>query len=91
MKNNTFRDGKVHVKGAMCKTCIFRPGNKMSLEEGRVEEMVKSATAEGGAIICHSTLHTKGPKKHAVCRGFFDGHKTGPLQIAERLGFIKEV
>lgn len=88
MKNNTYRDGKVHVKGSMCKTCIFRPGNKMHLEEGRVEEMVKEATCEGGAIICHGTL---GTKKNAVCRGFFDKHKTSTLQVAERLGFIQEV
>lgn len=88
MKNNTFRDGKVHVKGKMCKTCIFRPGNKMNLEDGRVEEMVNGATREGGAIICHDTL---GTKKNAVCRGFFNKHKTSTLQIAERLGFIQEV
>jgi hypothetical protein len=25
---------------------------------------------------------------NSVCRGFFDRHKTAPLQIAERLGFI---
>lgn len=83
MKNNTYRDGKVHVKKVMCKTCIFRPGNKMNLAEGRVEDMVESATSEGGAIICHDTL---GTKSHAVCRGFFNRHKTPTLQIAERMG-----
>ncbi len=88
MKNNTYRDGKVHIKKKMCKTCIFRLGNKMNLESGRVEKMVKGATDEGGAIICHSTL---GTKEHAVCRGFFNKHKTSTLQIAERLGVIKEV
>lgn len=88
MKNNSYRDGKVHVKKALCKTCIFRPGNKMHLEEGRVEGMVKSATEDGGAIICHDTL---GTKENAVCRGFFNKHKTSTLQVAERLGFIKEV
>lgn len=25
---------------------------------------------------------------NAVCRGFFDRHKTTPLQLAERLGLV---
>lgn len=81
-----FRDGKVHVMGHRCDTCIFRPGNLMRLEKGRVAEMVKAATCEESSIVCHETL---GSRRHAVCHGFFQKHKTGPLQIAERLGFIQ--
>lgn len=84
---NTYRQGKVHVMRRMCPTCVFRPGNKMHLEEGRVEEMVAEATAEDSAIICHSTLDSD----NAVCRGFFDRHSTPTLQIADRLGAIAEV
>lgn len=68
----------------MCDTCIFRPGNLMSLEPGRVEGMVAEATANEGCIPCHDTL---GPKA-SVCHGFFKRHATAPLQIAERLGYI---
>lgn len=80
-----FRDGKVHVCKTMCDTCIFRPGNVMSLEAGRVEQMVKTSTKRQSAIICHST--TEGLR--AVCHGFFKLHPTQPLQLAERLGVIE--
>lgn len=82
-----FHDGKVHVHSRMCPTCIFRPGNLMHLEKGRVEQMVKQATEAESCIPCHQTLEGE----QAVCRGFFNKHRTSPLQIAERLGFIKFV
>jgi hypothetical protein len=57
----------------------------MNLTEGRLEGMVADAVKDNSAIICHSTLDGD----NAVCRGFFDAHKTQPLQIAERLGMIE--
>lgn len=80
-----FRDGKVHVCRVMCKTCIFRPGNLMSLVPGRVKSMVAQAVKADSCILCHDTLDGK----QAVCRGFFDKYPTQPLQVAERLGFIQ--
>lgn len=88
MRNNAFRAGKVHVKAAMCKTCIFRPGNLMHLEDGRREDMVAEAKRKDSAIICHSTL---GTDASAVCRGFFDRHGTLPLRLARIKGKIEEV
>jgi hypothetical protein len=85
--HDVFRNGKVHVCRAMCSTCIFRPGNRMHLSPGRVESMVADATRNESAIVCHSTLSGD----NAACRGFFDRHKTGPLQIAERLKLIEWV
>lgn len=84
---NAARGGKVHVLSEMCSTCIFRPGNKMQLRPGRVAEMVKDARRNESAITCHSTLYQEGVD-NAVCRGFFDRHKTQPLQVAERLGLL---
>lgn len=84
---NPYRDGKVHVCKRMCDTCIFRSGNLMSLTEDRVQSMVEEATENNSAIICHSTLNGD----NAVCRGFFDLHKTQTLSIAERLGAIEYV
>lgn len=84
---DVFRDGRVHVCASMCSTCIFRPGNLMRLEPGRVAEMVREAVAADSTIICHSTLD--GP--NAACRGFFDRHATQPLQVADRLGLLVEV
>ena len=86
-KYDMFRDGKVHVCEKMCSTCVFRPGNLMRLEDGRVEGMVEDATKADSTIVCHQTLDGR----NAACRGFFDKHKTQPLQIAERLGFIEFV
>lgn len=79
-----YRDGKIHVQRVMCPTCIFRPGNLLSLKPGRVAEMVKGATADESCIPCHDTLG----RTPAVCRGFFDRHATAPLQIASRLGLV---
>ena len=86
MKTRIFRDGRVHVCARLCDTCIFRPGNLMRLEPGRVAQMVRLATRDESAIVCHETLDAR--RRHAVCRGFFEAHPTGPLQIAERLGRI---
>lgn len=56
----------------------------MQLEPGRTAGMIYQAVRNDAAIICHSTLSGD----NAVCRGFFDAHKTAPLQIAERLDLI---
>jgi hypothetical protein len=89
-KSDVFRDGKLHVQKHMCDTCIFRPGNLMSLMEGRVEDMVATCIRNQSTIPCHKKLNGKG---QAVCRGFFDNHAPDvpPLQIAERLGLMVEV
>jgi len=59
----------------------------MHLKPGRVRQMVQSATKADSCIICHESLG--GPQ--AVCHGFFAKHATSPLQIAQRLGFLKFV
>lgn len=78
-RHNVFREVRVHVKAEKCATCIFRPGNLMRLEPGRVEDMVAQAKRAESVIVCHSTLATG---KNAVCRGFFDRHATIPLRLA---------
>lgn len=86
-RHNAFRGGKVHVCARECETCIFRPGNLMYLEPGRLRGMVDQAKRNDSAIICHKTLDGD----NAVCRGFYDRFPTLPLQLAERLGFVAEV
>lgn len=89
-KTNVFREGRVHVCSTLCDTCIFRPGNLMSLAPGRKDGMVAKAMKNGGVIPCHKTLDEK---QQLVCRGFYEyaqAHGHAPLQIAKRLGFVTE-
>jgi hypothetical protein len=84
-----FRGGKVHVLAGKCSTCVFRAGNRMHLAEGRLKDLIDSNVENDSALTCHKTLDEwPGTAPPAVCRGFFDGYKTTPLQIAERLGMI---
>ncbi|WP_232344279.1 hypothetical protein [Actinoplanes awajinensis] len=71
----------------MCDTCIFRPGNRMHLGEGRLRDLVSQTLAEQSYIVCHSTLPGMAPDgvKPAVCRGFFDRYSTQALQLIGRL------
>ena len=85
-RHNVYRDGKIHVCAQQCGTCIFHKGNRFHLEPGRLKQMVDDSIKKDTAIICHSTLDGD----NAVCRGFFDRHKTTPLQIAERLGCLEQ-
>ncbi len=83
-RHNVFREGRIHVCAEKCPTCIFRPGNLMHLEPGRVAQMVRDASRNESCIPCHKTLSGD----NSVCRGFFDKHPTQPLQVAERIGLI---
>jgi hypothetical protein len=69
-----FRDGYVWVLRAQCATCIFRPGNIMDLERGRVKQMVGEATGIGGCIPCHKTIRRDDGVEPAICRGYFDAY-----------------
>ncbi|GGY13001.1 hypothetical protein GCM10010384_18260 [Streptomyces djakartensis] len=72
----------VRICAGRCGTCIFRPGNLMRLEPGRVAEMIASAIAEEGHIVCHATLGTRAP---AICAGFA-AHRNGSARsLALRL------
>lgn len=75
------------MQESMCSTCVFRPGNLMLLPAGRLAEIIRDNVANDSALPCHSTLYGQA-EQEAVCRGFFDRHKTTPLQLAERLDLI---
>ena len=51
---NAYRDDKVHVCQDLCATCVFRPGNFMHLEPGRLADLVAQARANESAIIGES-------------------------------------
>jgi hypothetical protein len=84
-----FHQGVLFVLDDKCSTCIFRPGNLMHLNQGRVKDMVERCVRDQGVIPCHKTL----AERRAVCRGFWDGYRRhiGLLQIAERLDIVRYV
>jgi len=88
-RSNIYRAGRVHVQANRCATCIFRPGNLMRLERGRVRSMVDAAVAAEGTIPCHETTHGQ-REQEAVCRGFYDLHKTPALALADAIGIVCE-
>lgn len=86
----TFR---VRLMAKRCTTCIFRPGNLMHLQPGRVKEMVEGSIARQGHVVCHDTLSFL-PEglPSAVCRGF-EQHPQGAahslaLQLARGTGRV---
>jgi hypothetical protein len=83
------REDGVHVLSEKCSTCIFRPGNQMSLQKGRVRGMVDGAVADESCIPCHKTIYEEDVQP-AICRGFWDAHRhrVGTLQVAERLDMV---
>jgi hypothetical protein len=91
--HNVFRDGKVFLCARECDTCVFRSGNVMSLQPGRLKGMIEEGKERGAGIVCYSTLPASGEEDQALCRGFFDRYKDDAylLQLAERLGIIEEV
>ena len=81
----------VRVMAEQCSTCIFRPGNPMNLQAGRVSGMVREAERNDSFIICHQTLDGEA-HEGAMCKGYLDtGRVPQLLRIAERLGMVEEV
>jgi hypothetical protein len=54
----------------------------MRLEAGRVADMVASAIAEEGHIVCHDALGTDAP---AICAGFAAHRRGSAASLALRL------
>jgi hypothetical protein len=76
----------------MCSTCVFRPGNQMRLQPGRLKEIVDSNLETGTLLICHKTTYNQAPEEIA-CRGFFDrfGDQTNTKRVMDRLGGFREI
>lgn len=90
-----FSDGKVHVMSGQCDTCIFRPGNLMNLDPGRVKSMVDGATANESVIPCHHTLpyHADQREQQAVCHGYWKARNQSvvALRLAQAMDMIEWV
>jgi hypothetical protein len=82
--------GKTRRLSRQCDTCIFRAGNLMYLEPGRLKDLVDEAVDQNKFIVCHETLPgMPGEAAPAICRGFHDRYTTAALRIIARLwGFV---
>lgn len=82
-------DGRqVVIMKTMCSTCIFRSGNLMQLNPGRVKDMTEQTDASDTNVTCHKTL---GTDQGAICRGSFERRPGQIGRIAERIGALKEI
>lgn len=91
-----YSGGKVHVCATQCETCIFRPGNLMQLQRGRVAGMVSESKAKEAAITCHETINyssTDTSTQQAICRGYWDRYKNDvvTLRLAQVCDVVEEV
>jgi hypothetical protein len=75
----------LRVLAEQCSTCIFRPGNLMHLNAGRLKDMTESVVASQTYVICHQTLDQP---LGAVCRGSYDKVPTRITVAATEMGFI---
>ena len=78
----------LRIMREQCSTCIFRPGNPMYLQAGRLRDMVESTRRADNNVICHQSLSEP---YGALCRGSVDERPGQLARIAERLGYIELV
>lgn len=85
------RGGRIHVKAERCDTCVFRPGNRMRLEPGRLADLVQRNIDAGAALVCHKTTYEQG-EGEALCRGFVDAYEdeVPALRLAAALGLYAD-
>lgn len=88
MSDGPYRNGHVHVLAEQCETCVFRPGNLMSLSRERMRELIDDNVEADTALTCHSTLYRDDDVEPAVCRGFYDRYPTVPLRLAIALDVV---
>jgi hypothetical protein len=81
-------DNRVRVMVEKCDTCIFRPGNLMTLNPGRVADMTRSTDLNDTNVTCHKTL---GTPLGAFCAGSVARQPGQLVRIAERLNGIVKV
>ena len=91
----------MNVLKEQCATCIFRPGNPIHLQPGRVKEMVDACVKHDVHIPCHEHMtvfddweddeivHRINPQD-PICRGFYDRYPgVGQLvRVTGRLGAL---
>lgn len=91
MSSPPYSNGRVHVMADKCETCVFRPGNPMQLQPGRLAELVAENRNNQAALVCHKTTYDQSPQE-AICRGYYDAFgQDHPLRLARHMRIIEEV
>lgn len=92
--------GVVRVLTSQCETCIFRPGNLMHLDKGRLADMIRECKEKDAHVPCHETIdYSRGkegtnclePGPAAICAGFAERYEPTILQLAHRLDAVSPV
>lgn len=82
-----YRDGRVHVMAEKCSTCVFRPGNPMSLRPGQLKDLTDHVQETGVPFSCHQTLPYAGAEHiafyggAALCAGAVANYAAGSPQM----------
>lgn len=74
-----------------CSDCVFRSGNPMRLEPGRLGDLVRENLAADAALTCHQTTYGQDERGEAICAGFdaaFGSEVTG-LRAAHVMGLVE--
>lgn len=85
---------QVRVHSQRCGTCVAWEENRMSLEEGRKEELFADAAAADGFVACHQTLDYSGyGAPPAICHAYYLDHRNDvwPLRLARMRHAIAKV
>ena len=79
-------DPRPAVYSRMCDTCVFRSGNPMHLQPGRLREIVAANLDAGALLICHKTTYGQ-QAREVACRGFYDayGDRVNVVRVMNRL------
>jgi hypothetical protein len=77
------------VMSERCDTCIFRPGNLMDLNQGRLADIIESTDRGDTNVICHKSRSVSGDlRQDAWCKGSVDRRAGQMIRIMDRLGGI---
>lgn len=86
-----YRDGRLHVMAEKCSDCVFRTGNPMRLQPGRLRSLVEDNLAADAALTCHQTTYGQDERGEAICAGFdaaYGSEVTG-LRAAHVMGLVQ--
>jgi hypothetical protein len=75
-----------------CSTCIFRSGNKMELNEGRLRDLTEASLAQDTNVICHQSDGLVGEwKATAWCAGSVEHSPGQTVRVGLGLGIMSKV